>query len=49
MGVYYRNASIKRPFNMKDGNLYSLATGIVSVHGKEKVNSEEAEEIGGRV
>ena len=37
------------PFNMKDGNLYSLSTGIVSVHGKDKAKCEEGEEIGGRV
>ena len=46
---FYNWFEIRNPFNMKDGNLYTLSTGIVSVHGKDKVNCEEAEEIGGRV
>ena len=46
---FYNWFEIRNPFSMKDGNLYSLSTDIVSVHGKEKVNCEEAEEIGARV
>ena len=40
---------IRNSFNMKDGNLYSLSTGLVSVYGKDPVNCDEAEIIGARV
>ena len=34
------------PFNMKDGNLQSLATGVVSVRGTDPVNCDDAEKLG---
>ena len=34
---------------MKDGNLYSLSKGLVSVYGKDPVNCDQAEIIGARV
>ena len=40
---------IRNPFNMKNGNLYSLLTGVGSVHGDDSVNFVQAEIIGTRV
>ena len=40
---------IRNPFNMKNGNLYSLLTGVDSVHGDDSVNFVQAEIIGTRV
>ena len=34
---------------MKDGKLYSLSKGLVSVYGKDPVNCDQAEIIGARV
>ena len=34
---------LRNPFSMKDGSLYSLQTGVVSVYGKEPVNCDQAE------
>ena len=34
---------------MKDGNLYSLSKGLVSVYGKDPVNCDQTEIIGARV
>ena len=34
---------------MKDGNLQSLSTGVVSVLGKDPNNCDDAEEIGARI
>lgn len=36
----------RHPFKIKDRNLHSLSTGIVSITGKDDVSSEKAEEIG---
>ena len=40
---------IRNPFNIKDGNLYFLSTGLVSEYGKDPVNCDQAEIISGRV
>ena len=40
---------IRNPFNMKNGNLYSLLTGVGSVHGDDSVNFVQVEIIGARV
>ena len=40
---------IRNPFNMKNSNLYSLLTGVGSVHGDDSVNFVQAEIIGTRV
>ena len=40
---------IRNPFNMKNGNLYSLLTGVGSVHGDDSVNFVQAEIIDARV
>ena len=40
---------IRNPFNMKNGNLYSLLTGVGSVHGDDSVNFVQVETIGARV
>ena len=40
---------IRNPFNMKNGNLYSLLTGVGSVHGDDSVNFAQVEIIGARV
>ena len=37
---------VRNPFNMIDDNLHSLSTGVVSVKGKDKVNCDDAENIG---
>ena len=34
---------------MKDGNLYSLSTDLVSVYGKDSVNCDQTEIIGAQV
>ena len=40
---------IRNPFNIKDGNLYFLSTGLVSEYRKDPVNCDQAEIISGRV
>ena len=40
---------IRNPFNMEDGNLYSLSTGLVPVYVKDPVNWDQAGIIGARV
>ena len=40
---------IRNPFSMKDGNLYSLSSGVVPVHGKDQVNCDGTGSIGTRV
>ena len=46
---FFNWLEIKNSFNMKDGNLYSLSTGLVSVYGKDTVNCNQAGIIGTHV
>ena len=40
---------MQNPFEYNDTNLHSLASGFVSISGKDEVNCEEAEELGSRI
>ena len=46
---FYDWFTTRNPFNMKDGNLCSLSSGVVSVKGNDNVNCDEAEIIGARI
>ena len=47
--MFYGWFEVRNPFNMEDGNLHSLLSGVVFVHGKDTVNCDEAESIGDRI
>ena len=40
---------MRNPFEYNDTNLHSLASGFVSISGKDEVNCEEAEELGSHI
>ena len=40
---------VRNLFHTKDGSLYSLSAGLVSVYGKDSVNCDQAGIIGARV
>ena len=46
---FYNWFELRNPFQMNDGNLHSLSSGIVSVYGSDPVNCDEAESIGVRI
>ena len=46
---FFEWIEVRNPFNMVDDNLPSLSTGCVSIKGKDKVNCDDAENIGEKI
>ena len=39
----------RNPFEFVDANLHSLSSGLISVAGKDQVNCDNAEQLGGNI
>ncbi|XP_066924439.1 uncharacterized protein [Clytia hemisphaerica] len=46
---FFEWIEVRNPFNMVDDNLHSLSTGCISIKGKEKVNCDDAENVGKKI